>query len=94
MSRAVLEAAGLARGMRVLDIGCGAGDLSFLAAEVVGRSGSVLGIDRAPEAIAAAKARARERGLKRVRFRIPPAPCGRRRAAFARGDSSSSSSRT
>ena len=40
--------AGLARGMNVLDAGCGLGDVSFLAARLVGESGSALGIDRAP----------------------------------------------
>ncbi|MEO7156385.1 MAG: hypothetical protein ABI039_02415, partial [Vicinamibacterales bacterium] len=31
-----LKLAGLAPGMRVLDLGCGAGDVSFLAASLVG----------------------------------------------------------
>jgi ubiquinone/menaquinone biosynthesis C-methylase UbiE len=46
-------------GMRVLDLGCGAGDVSMLAAELVGPSGSVVGIDRNPEVIDLASARAR-----------------------------------
>jgi SAM-dependent methyltransferase len=33
-------------GMRVLDLGCGAGDVSMLAAEFVGPTGLVVGIDR------------------------------------------------
>ena len=32
----VLDMAGLKSGMRVLDVGCGAGDVSFLAASMVG----------------------------------------------------------
>ena len=32
--------------MRVLDIGCGAGDVSMLLAEVVGEAGSVIAFDR------------------------------------------------
>jgi ubiquinone/menaquinone biosynthesis C-methylase UbiE len=40
------RAAGLAPGMRVLDLGCGAGDVAMLAADLVGPSGSVVGIDR------------------------------------------------
>jgi ubiquinone/menaquinone biosynthesis C-methylase UbiE len=43
--------AGVKEGMRVLDLGCGPGDVSFLAAEMVGASGWVIGIDQAPEAI-------------------------------------------
>src|SRR5438309_1192712 len=37
----LLRTAGVGRGMRVLDLGCGAGDVSMLAAELVGPSGSV-----------------------------------------------------
>ena len=48
MTRSILADAGLVPGMRVLDIGCGAGDVSFLAAEMVGPSGWVMGIDRVP----------------------------------------------
>jgi hypothetical protein len=42
----LLRSAGIEPGMRVLDIGCGAGDVSMLAAELVGSTGSVVGIDR------------------------------------------------
>jgi SAM-dependent methyltransferase len=70
ISRRSLEAAGIGRGMRVLDIGCGAGDLSFLAADLVGPAGSVIGVDRAAEAIEMAEARRRNRSLDHVRFSI------------------------
>ena len=69
VTRTVLEAAGLRPGMHVLDIGCGAGDVSLLAAEIVGGRGSVLGIDRAAQALRAARARAQRRGLRQVHFR-------------------------
>jgi ubiquinone/menaquinone biosynthesis C-methylase UbiE len=42
----LLTDAGVGPGMRVLDVGCGAGDVSLLAAGLVGAGGSVLGIDR------------------------------------------------
>ncbi len=70
ITRAVFDAAGLQPGSRVLDIGCGVGSVSFLAAEIVGPAGSVIGVDRAPEAIAAARARAREEGRPNVDFRL------------------------
>lgn len=54
----VLHRAGLAPGMRVLDIGCGVGDVSLLAADIVGPSGAVLGIDRSAESLAVAERRA------------------------------------
>ena len=49
--------------MRVLDIGCGMGDVSLLAARLVGPSGHVTGIDRDLVVIE----KARERGLDEVR---------------------------
>ena len=53
--------------MRVLDLGCGLGDVAFLAGEWVGPSGSVLGIDRSAEAIATAKQRM-ARAINILRF--------------------------
>ena len=63
------RAAGLAPGMRVLDIGSGAGDVALLAAELVGEQGSVLGIDRDEHNLAFAQRRAAEAGRKNVTFR-------------------------
>ncbi|BCI51385.1 hypothetical protein NIIDNTM18_06630 [Mycolicibacterium litorale] len=54
----VLRRAGLAPGMRVLDIGCGVGDVSLLAADLVGPAGAVLGVDRSPESATVARQRA------------------------------------
>jgi SAM-dependent methyltransferase len=59
-------------GMRVLDLGCGAGDVSMLAAELVGPSGSVVGIDRNSEVIDLARKRARTAGLGQVTFKDVP----------------------
>jgi hypothetical protein len=53
----LLRRAGIKPGMRVLDVGCGAGDVSLIVAELVGRDGQVVGIDRSPDAIAAAQRR-------------------------------------
>jgi ubiquinone/menaquinone biosynthesis C-methylase UbiE len=69
ISRSFLEMAGLERGMHVLDIGCGIGDLSFLAAEIVGAHGSVLAIDHALEPLERAKSRAAARSLENIEFR-------------------------
>jgi ubiquinone/menaquinone biosynthesis C-methylase UbiE len=54
--------------MRILDVGCGAGDVALLAAELVGESGTVVGIDRSEAAIIAARARAAT--AKNVHFRV------------------------
>jgi len=68
-TRVLVEAAGLREGMRVLDLGSGVGDMSFVVA-VVGGGGEVVGIERAPEAVAAATARAERLGRGNVRFVI------------------------
>ncbi len=54
--------------MRVLDVGSGPGDVSFLAAQMAGPSGSVTGVDRSPEAVDLAARRAAAAGLTNVRF--------------------------
>jgi ubiquinone/menaquinone biosynthesis C-methylase UbiE len=64
----VLGLAGLQPGMRVLDVGCGPGDVSFLAARFVGESGTVIGVDAAEPAIAVARARAEAARLTNVHF--------------------------
>ncbi|MGE0462095.1 MAG: methyltransferase domain-containing protein [Vicinamibacterales bacterium] len=68
VTRRLLSRAGIGEGNHVVDLGCGGGDVSLLAAEVVGPTGSVLGLDRSTEAIAAARARAREAGHAHARF--------------------------
>jgi len=64
----VFVRAGIGPGMRVLDVGCGAGDVSFLLARMVGPSGAVVGVDRAEDAVAMANARAQAMGLAQVSF--------------------------
>ncbi len=70
ISLEVLQQAGIAAGTSVLDLGCGAGDFSLLAADLVGPSGSVLGIDRSPEAVQRAKERAASLNAQQVRFEV------------------------
>jgi SAM-dependent methyltransferase len=64
----LLRLAGIQEGMRVLDLGCGVGSVSFLAADLVGPSGYVLGIDQSSKAIAMAKSRAQENEYHHVDF--------------------------
>jgi SAM-dependent methyltransferase len=63
-----LRRAGVGPGMRVLDVGCGTGEVSFIAARLVGRTGSVLGVDRSADAVAVAEQRASGAILRNVTF--------------------------
>jgi len=49
--------AGIDKGMRVLDVGCGSGDVSLLLLKLVGVEGGVVGIDHDSRAIAIARQR-------------------------------------
>jgi ubiquinone/menaquinone biosynthesis C-methylase UbiE len=62
--------AGIEEGMRVLDVGSGAGDVALLAAEVLGASGTVVGVDRVSLAIEEARKRVTALSLKNVSFRV------------------------
>lgn len=64
----LLRSAGIEHGMRVLDLGCGAGDVSMLAGKLVGPTGSVVGIDPNADVLAVARARAQANQLPQVRF--------------------------
>jgi SAM-dependent methyltransferase len=68
ITRRFFREAGIRPGMRVLDVGSGAGHTAFLAAELVGDAGGVVGVDRAPAALATARARAGARSPRNVSF--------------------------
>src|SRR6266545_1529024 len=55
-------------GERVLDLGCGAGTDSLVAAQMVGPEGRVTGIDMTPQMLAKARAAAAELGAGNVEF--------------------------
>jgi SAM-dependent methyltransferase len=69
LTERVLLAAGITRGMRVLDVGCGVGDVSFLVATLVGPEGSVVGVDLDAEALKLAEERRTAQGITNVEFR-------------------------
>lgn len=62
-TRDSLVRAGLQPGMRVLDLGCGAGDVTLAAARIVGPSGWVQGVDMSEDAVRAANRRLAAAGL-------------------------------
>lgn len=67
-TRHLLDEAGIGSGLRVLDAGCGVGDVALLVASLVGPDGCVVGVDTDSEALAVARLRAVQAGLDHVRF--------------------------
>lgn len=66
-TREIFVSAGLSSGMRVLDFGCGMGDVALLAASIVGPTGRVIGVDRDARAIECGRLRV---GSLPVRFEV------------------------
>ncbi len=62
--------ASLKEGETVLDLGSGTGFDCFLAAQKVGKSGKVIGVDMTPEMIEKAKENAKKGSYKNVEFRL------------------------
>jgi ubiquinone/menaquinone biosynthesis C-methylase UbiE len=69
-SRATVERLNLLPGSRVLDVCCGTGAATLAAAEAVGPSGFVLGVDLAERQLARARAKVQARGWTHADFRV------------------------
>jgi ubiquinone/menaquinone biosynthesis C-methylase UbiE len=67
-TRRFLEQAGITAGMKVLAVGGGAGDVTFLAGELVGKRGIVVGVEHDLMLLETARARACAAGLTQVSF--------------------------
>ncbi|MBM7643392.1 class I SAM-dependent methyltransferase [Streptococcus loxodontisalivarius] len=63
-----LLAASIKKGMTVLDLGCGTGDVTFLAADLVGETGSVLGLDISQPMLDMAEERLTQTGQTNISF--------------------------
>jgi len=68
ITREFFTAAGVTAGMRVLDVGSGAGDVAMLLAELVGPQGKVVGTDTNAEILTVARERVRAAGRTNVAF--------------------------
>ncbi|MBE7555938.1 MAG: class I SAM-dependent methyltransferase [Anaerolineales bacterium] len=66
LTRQFFAAAGITAGMKVLDVGSGAGDVALLLADMVGPRGAVIGIDKNPAILDTARARVQAMGWTNV----------------------------
>ena len=68
--RETVERLSISQGARVLDVCCGTGSSAIPAAESVGPSGFVIGVDLADRLLALAREKARQRALQNITFRV------------------------
>src|SRR5262245_50609554 len=68
--RRTIELASLPKDSRVLDVCCGAGASALPAAEAVGPTGKVIGIDLAKQLLESARAKAVQRRLGNIEFEV------------------------
>jgi ubiquinone/menaquinone biosynthesis C-methylase UbiE len=68
ITRQFLVSAGIGAGMKVLDVGSGAGDVALLLADLVGPRGDVVGVEMNPAILETARARVDAAGWANVTF--------------------------
>jgi len=68
LTRRFFATAGITAGMKVLDVGSGAGDVALLLADLVGPRGAVTGVEMNPTIVDTARARVRAVGWTNVTF--------------------------
>jgi ubiquinone/menaquinone biosynthesis C-methylase UbiE len=68
-AKPLLDSAGLKAGQRVLDVACGTGIPSLIAAPMVMPGGTITGVDLAPGMIELAKKKAEQKQIKNVEFK-------------------------
>jgi ubiquinone/menaquinone biosynthesis C-methylase UbiE len=69
----ILKDSGLEAGMVFVDVGCGEGFFSVLAAKMVGESGVVYAVDSDLQAIERLKTKAEQQRLQNIKFKVGPA---------------------
>jgi ubiquinone/menaquinone biosynthesis C-methylase UbiE len=68
-SRSLLQRTGIGPAQRVLDLGCGLGEMTFWLAERVGPVGQAIGVDSSTAQLALARQRTGSVGLNQLSFR-------------------------
>ncbi|WP_108868571.1 class I SAM-dependent methyltransferase [Aquimarina aquimarini] len=70
ITRKLIESSGIKNGMKVLDLGCGNGNVTFLLADYIGQDGLIVGIDSNENAINEAKLKSKKLGLSNIFFHL------------------------
>jgi len=68
LTERMLREAKIGPGMRVLDLGSGAGNVALLASRLVGPEGSIVGVERDPEAVITARERVHAAGVTNIKL--------------------------
>src|SRR5215510_14343196 len=68
--RSTVDRLGLQPGNSILDVGCGTGASALPAAQIVGPTGKVIGVDLAEKLLEMARTKATQRQLQNVEFRL------------------------
>lgn len=68
VTRRLFLRSGITKGMKVLDVGSGAGDVAFTLSDFVGDEGTVIGVDVNADILKTAEARAEAEGITNVEF--------------------------
>ena len=70
LTESLLRGAGICAGMRVLDLGCGIGDVALIAARITGPHGRVVAIDVDEQALEVARTRAADARADHLTFEL------------------------
>src|SRR5262245_50685367 len=72
-TEALFHRVGLRDGLRVVEIGCGSGNIACWVAQQVAPSGSVMAIDISPDQIQVARQQAQHQNLRNIEFQVADA---------------------
>jgi len=72
-TEALFHRVGLRDGQRVVEIGCGSGNIACWVAQQIAPSGSVMAIDVASDQIEQARRQAQSRNLRNIEFQVADA---------------------
>ena len=68
----ILKNSGLNKGMTFMDIGCGEGFFSILAAQIVGETGTIYAVDTDEQGIQKLNAKAKQQNLNNIKTTVGP----------------------